>query len=90
MMRPIARNYSEFMKNSEITLIFYSVALYQLNAAFSTEGQMTRIKKAAGCPHTQAAQQIIYRINFTQITMTLKAASFWGAAWLSIIGGALL
>ena len=51
---------------------------------------MNRNKEAAGCGDTQAAQQNIFRSNFTQIIVTLKASFFRVAAWLSIVGGVLL
>lgn len=51
---------------------------------------MNKNKKAAGCGDTQAAQQNIYELNFTQLIVTLKAAYFRVAAWLSIVGGGLL
>jgi len=47
-------------------------------------------KKTAGCGDTQAAQQNICKINFTQFIVTLKAACFRAAAWLSIVAGVLL
>jgi hypothetical protein len=51
---------------------------------------MNRNKEAAGCGDTQAAQQNIYELNFTQLIVALKAVCFRVAAWLSIVGGALL
>ena len=51
---------------------------------------MGRNKKAAGCGDTQAAQQNICGLNCTQIIVTLKAACFRVAAWLSmVVGGSL-
>ncbi len=50
---------------------------------------MSRNKKAAGCGDTQAAQQNIFKLNFTQNIVKLKAAFFRVAAWLSIVGGSL-
>lgn len=51
---------------------------------------MRRNQKAAGCGDTQAAQQNIFKLNFTQIFASLKATFFRVAAWSSIVGGALL
>jgi len=51
---------------------------------------MTNNKKAAQCGDTEAAQQNIYRSNFNQLIMALKAACFRLAAWLSIVGGVWL
>ncbi|MGZ8183059.1 MAG: hypothetical protein ACXWT1_13970 [Methylobacter sp.] len=51
---------------------------------------MTKNKKAAGCGDTQAARQNIYELNSTHVILTLKAACFQAAAWLSVVGGALL
>jgi hypothetical protein len=50
---------------------------------------MTKNNKAAGCGDIQAAQQNICELNSTQIIVTLKAACFRAAAWLSVVGGAL-
>jgi hypothetical protein len=44
---------------------------------------MTNNNKAAGCGDTQAAQQNIFRLNFTQIVVRLKAACFRLVAWLA-------
>lgn len=51
---------------------------------------MTRNNKAAGCGDTQTAQQYNYVFNFSRIAKTFKAACYRLAAWLSVIGGALL
>lgn len=50
---------------------------------------MSRNNKAAGCSNTQAAQQNIFDLNFTQFIARLKAAFFRVASWLSIVGGSL-
>lgn len=51
---------------------------------------MTIQDKAVGCGDTQAAQQNNCVFNFTQLIVTLKAACFHAADWLSLIGGVLL
>lgn len=51
---------------------------------------MNKNKEAARCGDTQAAQQNIYELDFTQLIMTLKAVCFRATAWLSIIGDGLL
>ncbi|MGZ8927960.1 MAG: hypothetical protein ACXW03_05835 [Methylobacter sp.] len=51
---------------------------------------MTNYNKAAGCGDTQTAQQTICGLNFSRIAKALKVACYRLAAWLSVIGGALL
>jgi hypothetical protein len=47
--------------------------------------------KAAGCEDTKAVQQNIFKFNFTQSFVILKAACFRVAPpWLSFLGGVIL
>jgi hypothetical protein len=51
---------------------------------------MNRNNKAVECWDTQAAEENILGLHCKQIIVTLKAAWFRIAAWVSIVGCALL